>query len=733
MAPPGGTKRRYCPLCDADMLEAQCPEHHVPTIDFSAAPAPPLDYRSAQGTVFGERYVVQRALGQGTSGTVFVANQLMMNRSVALKVLHFELLRNSDALTRFYREARSASQLEHPNIVRVFDFGVEEHTHQPFIAMNFVEGRSLSKILEKGPIPERRAAVILAQVARALVAAHGKGVVHRDLKPENILISTLPEGGEHATVLDFGLARVLNTTDGEATDFGMIIGSPAYMSPEQAEGRSDYRSDLYSLGCILHECLAGGPLFTSQNAVACLLDHVKTEPPPLPERLSDGEPPSVAVSGLRRWLLEKDPGQRPWSAKVVLDVLTALGKGDRDQAQRLLFEASKATSDELKEFAGSETSSLPPETSLSTEETEVTDDVDRTEGGKQKDRAFASATLVIGRSAIVTLPPVLDDRFNERTLIEELDGMQHIIFDFDRVQRITSFGVREWVRFLKVLPQNAYYCFIRCHPSMVSQLNFIHDFGGRGELLSLYTPYECPRCHEKMELLIDVSREKQRIDSGELTPLQCARCRIDAELDDLPDLYFAHVKRRPKPSPPQAVVELLPGSVAQRGAAQAKLTVTKEVGESVTVFKLKGVLDARASLRRLADGVEGDALVDLEGVNTFDSGGSDKLLQFLGELQCDVHLVGVDFEMLKPLASGPLAGAVRLSTIEGVAKCERCGKAGRVRIGRPDPDGNRALCCGRQYASAALLEKRLAKRTLLDPNPDVERYLQAKARARAAR
>jgi serine/threonine protein kinase len=738
-------RARYCPLCDSEMPSLQCPEHHVPTVDLNHKTMDPIDAGAIKGTLFADKYALQSVLGRGATGTVFVAHQLAMNRLVALKVLHPELMMKGGSLMRFYREARSASLLEHPNIVRVFDFGMDDHRHQPFIAMNLVSGRGLDQILSEGAIRQIRTASILAQVARALVTAHSNGMVHRDLKPENIIVQTLPEGVEHATVLDFGMARILESTEMRATEVGMVVGTPAYMAPEQVEGmEADARSDLYSLGCILDHCLTGQPTFDEANAVACMLAQVSKIPPPLPERLPSGEAPMSALAEIRKWLLEKRPERRPQTTKIVHDVLTAVSSGGNDAAMKLLMEAGREVGeliDTLRDgnrvdqllFGSDRTgpsmqtfSSEPPGPAPTDESTEVTNG--RTDPGAAPPSPSQPTMVLSELGAIVTLPQLLDERFGDSDLAPSLAKVSPIVFDFDRVQRITSFGVREWIRLLRTLAPRGYYCFIRCHPVSVAQFNVIEDFAGRGEMLSLYVPYECPQCHEKTELLVDVQREKSRLAALELPPLQCARCRVDAELDDFPELYFQYVAKRPRPAPPPAVLELISGGASKR-PVDPSLVVRKEVGERLTIFKLKGIIDDRASFRRLADGVEGDAVIDLDHVMRVAGEGIERLAKFLVDLSCDVHLVNVDLEILRQISVLPAAGMVRFGVVETAARCERCGRTTRVRVaGHRDDETTResmSSCCGRPFPGLPGIERRLGRRPNLRQNEEVERYLQA--------
>ncbi|MEC9072447.1 MAG: serine/threonine-protein kinase, partial [Myxococcota bacterium] len=188
------------------------------------------------GTLVAGRFEVQRILGMGAMGAVYLATQKSMDREVALKTLQHHSMKSEELLRRFYLEAKAASKLDHPNIVRIFDFGIDEDLQLPFIAMEYLTGGDLSDVLlERGPMPEHDACRLLSQVAKALVDAHDKGIVHRDLKPDNIHVRRLTDGDQQCKVLDFGIAKVVqggSESMANLTGTGMTMGTPLYMSPE---------------------------------------------------------------------------------------------------------------------------------------------------------------------------------------------------------------------------------------------------------------------------------------------------------------------------------------------------------------------------------------------------------------------------------------------------------------------------------------------------------------------
>ncbi|HEY7635822.1 MAG TPA: protein kinase [Gemmatimonadales bacterium] len=283
-------------------------------------------------SALADRYVVEREVGQGGMATVFLAHDLRHDRQVALKVLHSELA-HAVGPGRFLREIRTTARLQHPHILPVFDSG--EADGQLWYAMPFVEGESLRGRLGRQPkLPIEDALQIAGEVADALAYAHERGIIHRDVKPENILLSgstrekgatdPVPSGRVHALVADFGIARAVSQTDGDKlTGTGLALGTPAYMSPEQAAGSGalDGRSDQYSLGCVLYEMLAGVQPFTGPTPQAVIARRFM-EPPRALRSLRAEVPESLDRVVLRA--LAREPVDRFPSAAAFAEALAAV-------------------------------------------------------------------------------------------------------------------------------------------------------------------------------------------------------------------------------------------------------------------------------------------------------------------------------------------------------------------------------------------------------------------------
>ena len=231
------------------------------------------------GTVIGGHYEIISCLGKGGMSTVYKARHVLLGNERAIKILQVEKGNEAKLLQRFQQEAKASFFLSHENIVRVYDFAVEPTLQQPYLVMDCLEGKPLSKVLEAGPLSEERTVNIIAQVCDALQHAHLKGIVHRDIKPANIILSRKATGEELAQIVDFGIAKLINPEEGnDLTQTGEVFGTPLYMSPEQCLGKHvDERSDIYSLGCVMYECLTGRPPFQGGSQLETLMMHVQDD------------------------------------------------------------------------------------------------------------------------------------------------------------------------------------------------------------------------------------------------------------------------------------------------------------------------------------------------------------------------------------------------------------------------------------------------------------------------
>ena len=285
------------------------------------------------GSVIRGKYKLVAKVGQGGMGSVYKATHLAFDEMRALKVIAPELMSDDLFVKRFKHEAVITRRLQHPNAVRVDDID-EAEDGRPFIVMEFIEGKSLKKLIrEEGPLPAQRVLAIIKQASAALDAAHKLGMVHRDIKPDNIALVDSPDG-EMVKVLDFGIAKMKEARMGEnagltLTGAGVVIGTPQYMSPEQAMGKRgddlDGRADLYSLGVVMYQMLTADLPFKADTTMEMLLAHMQKAPMPIPTAHPELQvPENVAALALR--LLEKNRDLRPATARALIQEIDKLEK-----------------------------------------------------------------------------------------------------------------------------------------------------------------------------------------------------------------------------------------------------------------------------------------------------------------------------------------------------------------------------------------------------------------------
>lgn len=271
------------------------------------------DMLAIVGDALTGRYTIEREIGRGGAAVVFLARNTA-GRPVALKILHPELLVDV-AADRFLREVRLVGELDHPHLAKLVDSG--QLKWLVFYAMEHIEGPTLRGYLDvRGQLAPAETIRLATDLLSALDHAHSRGIVHRDVKPENVVL-----GERGAVLLDLGIARAIGTSGGERlTNAGMTVGTGGYMSPEQIRGVADIdgRTDLYSLGCVLFECLAGEPPYTAPNPVALPLLHLRSPVPDVQTRRAD-VPPALAQVVTRA--LAKEPGERWASAAEMRDAL----------------------------------------------------------------------------------------------------------------------------------------------------------------------------------------------------------------------------------------------------------------------------------------------------------------------------------------------------------------------------------------------------------------------------
>jgi len=316
---------KLCPVCSIEYPDDVkfCPNDGQ-TLR-SLAPANDL-----VGQVVADRYHVLKKLGQGGMGQVYLAEHVKMGRRSAIKVMNPSMVHDTDAVSRFNREAANASRITHPNVCAIYDFG-ETPDGLIYLAMEFIEGEPLTALLEQSPggmLEPRRAGHIFLQVAEALQAAHDLGIVHRDLKPDNIMVTKSRGGSDVVKVVDFGIAKAVEGSgdNQKVTKTGLVVGTPEFMSPEQLAGdKVDGRSDLYSLALVLYRMLTGRLPFDGSTVQETMVKRLTDEPLPL-ERAAPGRSFPAGLQQTLDTALTRTPADRYQSvAKFAGDVAGILG------------------------------------------------------------------------------------------------------------------------------------------------------------------------------------------------------------------------------------------------------------------------------------------------------------------------------------------------------------------------------------------------------------------------
>lgn len=311
-------EKKYCPECfqQFEGFIENCP------VDKAVLRGPKND--PWIGKVFADRYIVESVLGLGGMSVVYKARHKLMDRVVAIKMLHNVLKQDVTALERFKLEAQAASSLSHQNVITVYDFGVTPDG-EPFFVMDCLEGESLKDLIDrKDRIPYDRALSLFKQICDGLEAAHKRGIVHRDLKPANVIVTKQDDGSELVRLVDFGIAKMMpqaGKAQQQLTKTGEVFGSPIYMSPEQCLGRDiDARSDIYALGCLMYETLTGDPPFIGSGFLETMNMHVGENAKPLREVIPDANVPDEIENIISRCMC-KNPDERFQTVSEVRDTI----------------------------------------------------------------------------------------------------------------------------------------------------------------------------------------------------------------------------------------------------------------------------------------------------------------------------------------------------------------------------------------------------------------------------
>jgi serine/threonine protein kinase len=316
-----------CPTCGLELAG----ERAICACDSSLIIQPTVD--PMIGKTLG-CYKIVEVIGRGGMGIIYKAHDQWMDRTIAIKMLHQHLVHDPQSIQRFNQEAKAAGNIEHPNVIQAYDFGVAPDTEQPFLVMEYLQGRSLSEVIEaENRIDYERSVNIFIQACEALAAAHAKDVLHRDLKPSNIMLIQTKDQPDFVKIVDFGIAKMMPGSGKEMqlTQTGEVFGSPLYMSPEQFVGRKvDRRSDIYAMGCVMYEALMGKPPIVGEHVLETMYKHMNEKP----KKFAEVRPelkisPKVEAIVLR--CLEKDPDQRFQTMSELHDELNLTKAGFKDR------------------------------------------------------------------------------------------------------------------------------------------------------------------------------------------------------------------------------------------------------------------------------------------------------------------------------------------------------------------------------------------------------------------
>ncbi len=314
-----------CPRCDRQLLENDrfCGRCGLAR-STDGKPVDPLI-----GLTIGNRYRIEERIGVGGMGTVYLGTHTRLGQSVAIKVLHERYAGDDKLIQRFEKEALTYGQVCHPNLVSLHDFGRTD-TGTFYMVLEYCPGISLAKLIrEQGKIQPNLASDLILQIAQGLGQAHEKGIVHRDLKPENVILTEIRPGRYHVRLLDFGIAKHIDDDGPRLTQAGMVFGTPEYMAPEQARGKTvDARSDIYALGTMLYELLVGDPPFTGSDKLRIMHQQAHDTPPKLKDVI-----PGISIDkeldGIVLKSLEKKPDRRFKSTNELIDALDCYLRGGK--------------------------------------------------------------------------------------------------------------------------------------------------------------------------------------------------------------------------------------------------------------------------------------------------------------------------------------------------------------------------------------------------------------------
>jgi anti-anti-sigma regulatory factor len=615
----------------------------------------------------GGGYQVVRKLASGGMAELWLAHPSgQPHQLVALKRILPQFARDPDFVGMFLDEAKIASDLDHPNVVRVHEVGWDGG--ETFLVMEFLDGDNLRGVTRQlralgRPLSIEHAVAIVAGAARGLHYAHEKTgpdgrplhIVHRDVSPQNILVTRAGA----VKVVDFGIAKAAHRAT--ETQVGTLKGKVPYMSPEQCHGEAlDRRSDIWSLGVVLYELTVGRRLITKAPDYLMMRQIIEEDPTP-PSSMLPMYPEPLEEIVLKA--LSRRRGQRHQTMEHLAQELELfarskgwdLGPGPLAEVMREAFGAGFVGHDE--DTRPSAEAAKLPELRASSVGVRWSPSAEP----PKRPRSTGTAALRVDRAPRGNVERIsLHGRFTETFQGAELGASLagDVVIDASDVQRVTSFGVREWLA-MNEATRGAQVYLARCAEPIVNQLTMVRGFLGNAKLISFQAPYACTSCGATWSRLIDADADADAITAGHAPDADCPQCRAPARFDD--DVRaFAAMTALLSPGAPDAVRAALDGATPQP-------PIEKRVDASETILVVRGPLSAALRWRTALQGVEGDVAIDLGGVPSPSAEGVDGLRRALAAARADLgrlRLVGAPDEVVAALvADGWPLGAAPLEPV----------------------------------------------------------------------
>lgn len=649
-----------------------------------------------------DQYRILRRIASGGMAEVFLAlasGRSGVEKLVVLKQILPAHAADTEFVTMFQDEARIAALLQHPNLVQMYELGTRQGV--PFISMEFLHGEDVRGIYRRlretsRSMPLEVALGIAVGVTSGLHYAHDRrgldgrplNIVHRDISPQNVVLTY--EGS--VKVVDFGIAHSANRK--HETKQAVLRGKVPYMAPEQVLGETlDRRADIWAVGALLYEMTTGQRPFRADNELT-LMNRIVDTPPTPPRSLIPGYAPTLEAIVMKA--LARNRADRFTTAQEMRSALEELARSKGFMLSSITL--SRFLSESFPERASAsievqaEPEPMPIEVSVEASDPELLA-ISEPEASVPTGLPKLEQGTVrrVGAVLVISLHGILNERFDGDALGKALSGL--VVLDLAKVERITSYGVREWLKAMGASEGKvSFLAFARCSEPFVSQLGMIKRFAGPGKVVSFLAPYACKRCVKSFAAVVDVARHAAVLARFEMPLLSCPSCGEPAQFDDDARSYLAF-----GPSPVEVPAPVAAALSEIAGAADADAqpsALEKTVDGHATTLRVHARVDETLRWRRVLDGVEGTLLLELFEAGASVPAGLQSLmtaLQTLGPECTEVRVMGASPEVFAAINGVPRVTMVTVR-VEG-----RCGPCDAVRATQLNVD----------EARAALREQRL--------------------------